>query len=708
MKKRLFAFAILIVAAYIVSASSYYKLDEPISPNQKNENVKLLMKANSPYLSAYANSNVNWYPWDIAALKKARKENKILLIDFGQLSCDVCVEKDKTVFEDKEIAKFINDNFIAIKVDLNERPDIYKFYTRAAEIKNAGETSALITVLALPDGRPFWLSDDITKPHLSRTMNFFIKQYYKSATKIEFVAEQLTNQVQEKTVLPAEVPSFKQHKLEYIGNKLVDDIDPYSGGLKGEEKLPLTTSFKFLLRHYYLTQDEKVLEVFKTTANGMIEGGLYDHIEGGFFSAAAGKNWTPIDFSKTLANNAQLISLYSEAYQQTKDPYYKDVVYETLEFLEKRLLSPSGAFYAGLQGHVGHSDNFYTWTKTEVEREIQNQLYAKVFCDYFNISNSGAKNNLFKTKSIDEMLRTYGLSKNEFNSMIASSKQKLLKARNRKVNPVVDEQIITAWNALMLRGYVDAYRAFGNYLFLERANNLANFLAQRMHEGENLAHCMLDGKVVSQGFLDDYAYSIEAFIEFYQATFDEKWLYHAKTFGSEAVKYFYNVETEMFLYTSVLEKPFLKNVRFPDEEDQLVPSANSSIARGMYVLSLYFGSEKQGNIAKNMMLNMIVNIEKTKNSLLYANWYTLYNYFVIEPFEVTIVGNDYEKLRSQLDDKFLPNVLLLGGKDEGTLEAVQGKLIEGETMIYVCKNKVCKMPTNQVSEALELMVSNAN
>ena len=712
MIKKIFAFVALFVMMCTTCMSSQIMKKPIYIPNKKFENIKYLAKETSPYLLNYVKSNVKWYPWQANVLKKAKKENKMLLIDFGQLSCDVCVEKDKNVFEDIELAKFINDNFIAIKVDWNERPDIYKFFIKASEIQNENKIDGSLTALTLPDGKPFWLSNEIDKPQLSRTLNFFYKQYYRSAIKIEFVAEQLLREVQEKAINATEMPEFKKTKLKFIGDKLIGDIDVNTGGIKGAEKHPLSSSFKYLLRHYHLTQDKRALEAVKLTLDNMINGGLYDHVQGGFFSMSKGGNWNEPDFSKTLANNAQLISLFSEAYQLTKDPIYKDVVYETFDFLEKELLTVSGAFFSGMEGHGGRNEFYYTWTKSEVERIIDNELFTKVFCDYYNINASANKeerNVLHITKSKSDIISEYGLQKSELESILFLGKQKLYKARNKRLHPTFDNQIVTSWNALMLKGYVDAYRAFGNYFFLERAKTLADFMTEKMHTLDNyLVHCTVDGKVSSLGYLDDYSYTIEALTSLYQATFDEKWLYKAKELSVETMQHFYDSESGMFFYTSVFEKSFIKNVRFADIEDKFVPSASSSMANGLYVLSLYFGNEEQHSIAKKMMSNVMSEMEASGQPQFYANWCALYHHFVVEPFEVTIVGKDFERLRSELDDKFLPNVLLFGGSDEGTLEAVQGKFIEGETMIYVCKNKVCKMPTTKVNEALELLGNLAN
>ena len=284
-----------------------------------------------------------------------------------------------------------------------------------------------------------------------------------------------------------------------------------------------------------------------------------------------------------------------------------------------------------------------------------------------------------------------------------TARRKLRKTRASRVSPEVDPQVITAYNALAAKSFVDAYRIFGTEQYLDIAKQTSNFIADNLKgKGNRLMHDFGGNK--NSGYLDDYANTIDAYVHLYQASFNEKWLYEAKKLSDYTLKHFQNPENGMFNYANNQNAVVdVETTVFADVEDNFIPSSNSTMAQGLYVLGLYFENETYENTSKMMLANVQKKMETTKNPMLFANWGMVYNFMVEEPYEVTIVGTDYEKLRSQLASNFLPNVVLFGGNTEGTLGSMEGKYIEGETLIYVCKNKICKMPTNQVNEALALM-----
>jgi len=710
MTNKFLTFALL-VAMIVTSCISTTALERPVYiPNKQNENLKYLTKEQSPYLLNYVQSKVNWYPWHAAAFKKATRENKMLLIDFGKLDCDECLDKDYNIFEKNDIAKYINDNFIAIKVDINERPDLYKFYQKAYKAHTNSDARSSITVLALADGKPFWLNANMVRPQFSRALNFFSKQYYRNSAKIEFVANELTTKIKSQSYVSVELPNLKKRKLHFIGERMVNSIDVKEGGLRSEEQSEVSSSIRFLMRHYNATNDERVLEAIELTLDKLAMSESFDHIGGGFFELNEIK--TGHNFGKSLITNAQMVSLYCEAYQLTKKPLYREVVVKTLDFIQKELSHPLGAFYSGVQGRSHRTPSFYLWTQSEISKTIENELFATIISDYYNISEIGSagkdKNLPYRVKNDEDFLKTYGLTFNELESILYVGQQKLLKKRNKRLNPKKDEQIITSSNALVLKAFTDAYRVLGNDGYLDRALRLANFLDVRLrNKNGKLAHNYNTGKHIIKGFLDDYAYTIDAFINLYQATFDEKWLLDARSMSEAAIKNFQDRKTSMFYFSDVKDNfNAIDDIPLFDIEDEYKPSSNSSIAQGVYYLGMYFEIDEYKEIAKAMMANVQKDFETTKQPTLYSNWGILYDFMVTDPFEVSIVGTDYEKLRRELDKNFLPNVLFSGGLSEGSLKPLSGKLIDGETLIYVCKNKICKMPTDRVSQALALMVSN--
>ena len=676
--------------------------------DRSTENIKYLNKQSSPYLLNYVKSSVNWYPWHTAAFKKAEKENKMIIIDFGQLACDECYTNDKSIFENKAIAKFINDNFVAIKVDINQRPDLYKLFQQTYKAHTQKSAMGSITAMALPDGKPFWVEDELKQFSLTRAMNFFVKQYYKNSVKIEFVANQLVSEVENNIELTLDAPDFKQRNLRFVGNRLVNAVN--MNGMNKEEINPMSSSFRFLMRHYHNTQDARTLETIEKSLNNLAMGQMYDHIGGGFFGMKTIQGKTVVDLGKSLYTNAQMVSLYTEAYKLTKNPLYKKVVKETLTFINDELATGNGSFYAGLQGKGGKDPEYYVWTTEEISNNIQNEMFTKVFNNYFNIQEEGnfeGKNILYRTKTDEELMAHYGLKKSELQSIINIGLGKLQKDRNSRIAPQVDNQIVTAYNSLVVKAFVDAYRTFGTEKYLETAKQTSDFIANNMKQkGNRLMHDFNNKKSANRGYLDDYANTIEAYVSLYQASFNEKWLYEAKKLSDYAMKHFQNPENGMFNYANNQEAVAgVEEAILVDVEDNFVPSSNSTMAQGLFVLGLYFENDNYEQVSKTMLANVQKKMETSKDPTLYANWGMVYNFMVEEPYEVTIVGTDFDKLRSQLDSNFLPNVVLFGGNSEGTLGSMEGKYIEGETLIYVCKNKICKMPTNQVNDALALMAS---
>lgn len=690
---------ILVGCTALTACTNPATLQKPIYiPNKQFENVKYLAKEQSPYLLSFVRSNVNWYPWGDAAFKKASAENKMILVDFGSLSCDACFTKDQDVFENPAVAKFLNDNFVTIKVDINERPDIYKFYQQANKIHNNNFSTGSITALSLPDGKPFWLNHEFSKKTMSRTLNFFVKQYYRNPTKIKFVAEQLVKNVESQTTISVNEPSFEPNKLAFVGDKVARGIDLVTGRPKSDAPQAFAESLRFLLRHYYNTKNPKVLEAVEIALKQLAFSSSYDHMAGGFFESAFTND--PNALGKTIATNAQLVSVYAEAHQITQNPLYKTVIEGTTAFIDKELSHTLGGFFLGLQGKSADNPAYYLVTKTEAEKAIGNEHFAEIFCDYYNITDEPSLPRRTKTDNV--FLKDYGLTFIELESLLYVCQQKLLKARKKKLHPKTDYQLVTANNAVTIRAFVDAYRALGHHTYLERAIRGANFLDNKLtHTDGKLKHSFINARTNEMGFLDDYAFTISAFTDLYQVTFDEKWLYMAKDLGKTVVNRFKNEEIGMFHYASkVTDASFLNGVHFVDIEDSYLPSGNAAVAHAMFVLGLYFEDDECANIAKTMMANVQKNIEKASSPSIYAHWGLLYNLFVVEPYEVTIVGSDYERLRKGMDKNFLPNVFMFGGNSGGTLPAVEGKFIEGETLIYVCKNKICRMPTDQVDDAI--------
>ena len=401
-----------------------------------------------------------------------------------------------------------------------------------------------------------------------------------------------------------------------------------------------------------------------------------------------------------LYDNAQLVSLYASAYQATKDPCFKTIVYETLEFVKRELTSDDGAFYSSLDADSeGEEGRFYLWKQEELRKILVGD--AELVIDYYSVTKKGnwenGNNILFKSGSVKHLTEKYKISETQLATKILKAKEILLKERSERIRPALDDKILTAWNAMMLKGYVDAYRVFDDQDFLSSALKNAAFILQNVWKpGYRLDRNCKNGKSSINGFLDDYAFVIDAFIDLYQATFDEKWLIEAQQLTTYALTHFYDDKSGLFYYTSDIDPELV--ARKMEVADNVIPSSNSVMAKNLFMLGHYFYNEDYLNKSKRMLNN--VKRDAIRGGAYYANWDILMGWYASDPCEVVITGNDFLPKRKEFDKFFLPNVFLAGGKEEGKLPLLKDRFIEGRTTIYVCQNKICKIPVIEVADAI--------
>jgi len=660
-----------------------------------------LIHESSPYLLQHAHNPVNWYPWGEEALEKAKTENKLLLISIGYSACHWCHVMEHESFEDIEVANFMNDNFIAIKIDREERPDIDQVYMNAVQLLT-GSGGWPLNVVALPDGRPIYGGTYFPKKDwismLTEVSNF-VKE---NPEKAEQQAKSLTEGVKSSELIytVTENSDFKINDLNTIFSNWNKSIDYTNGGQNTAPKFPLPVGYQFLLHYNYLTENQDALKAVKITLNKMADGGIYDQIGGGFARYSTDAFWKVPHFEKMIYDNSQLVSLYSTAYQATKKPYYKTIVYETLNFIERELTSKDGTFYTSIDADSdGEEGKFYVWKKSEIQNLLGKN--ADLINDYFNVTDNGnwekGNNILYKNKSDKSIAENYKITKNQLQNKIIEAKKILLKERNKRVRPALDDKIITAWNSLMIKGYVDAYRVFDDPKFLNAAKKNAEFILKNVQKSDfRLDRNFKNGTSTINGFLDDYAFTIDAFIALYQATFDEKWLLEAQQLATYSIAHFYDSKSGMFYYTSDLDPSLI--ARKMDISDNVIPSANSQMAKNLFVLGKYFYNDDYLQKSKKMLSNVKQNA--LTGGVYYANWDILMAWFANEPYEVAILGENYLNKRKEFDTYYLPNVFLSGGKNEGTLELLKNKYIKGQTTIYACQNKACKMPDIEVKRVI--------
>jgi uncharacterized protein YyaL (SSP411 family) len=660
-----------------------------------------LINESSPYLLQHAHNPVNWYPWGDAALQKARTENKLLIISIGYAACHWCHVMEHESFEDVEVAKIMNEHFICIKVDREERPDVDQVYMAAAQLIT-GRGGWPLNAIALADGRPFYAGTYFPKDKWMNMLAYFVDLQHKQPEALEKSAAQVTAGIHatEHVVFKELEKSFSTGELDTQFMAWEKNIDFVRGGENRAPKFPMPSAWEYLLHYHYLGNNEAALKATTVTLNNMALGGIYDHLQGGFARYSTDANWHVPHFEKMLYDNAQLVTLYAKAYQATKNPLYKKVVFETLDFVKQEFTSPEGAFYASLDADSeGVEGKFYVWTKKEVDDALRDD--AEIFSTYYNITASGnwehGNSILLRNETEETIAASFNITVEALKNKIDACKLKLFTVRSARVKPGLDDKILTSWNALMITGYTRAYRAFGEAAFLEAAVTNAEFLLQKAiaADGE-MTRNYKNGRSSIHALLDDYAFTIAAFIELYQATFEEKWLAEADKLTVYALEHFFDDVSKMFFYTHNQYADLI--ARKMELSDNVIPSSNSEMAKNLFLLGHFFGKDDYIKKAKQMLINVEADVQR--NIYFYANWGMLQALFTSPLYEVAILGDDFKNKRQQFDEHYLPNVILLGGKQAGSLALLHNKLIPGQTTIYVCRDKTCGLPATSVEQAL--------
>ena len=660
-----------------------------------------LIYETSPYLLQHAHNPVNWYPWNDEALAKAQKENKLLLISIGYSACHWCHVMEHECFEDEEVAKLMNENFICIKVDREERPDIDQIYMNAVQLMT-GRGGWPLNCFALPTGEPFYGGTYFPKAQWMQLRNNIQKEYTIAPEKIIDYANKLTEGVKTSEMLPLvkdETP-FSMDVLDAGVARLKKQIDYEEGGGNRAPKFPMPNNYQFLLQYYYHTKDEEVKHVVELTLDKMAFGGIYDQIGGGFARYSTDELWKAPHFEKMLYDNGQLVSLYSEAYQLTKKPLYKHIVYQTLEYIERKMTTENGAFYSALDADSeGEEGKFYVWSKEEL-KEVLGDDYPLIET-YYNVSNTGKWEGhyiLLRKKSDEEIAKQFEISVSDLQVKINNLNKKLLEVRAKRIRPGLDDKTLTSWNALMLKGYVDAYNAFGEEKFIAAAEKNATFIAStQLRKDGGLNHNYKNGVSNLDGYLEDYALTIEAYIALYQATFDEKWLTYAKNLMDYAIEHFYDKESGFFFFTSNNAKGLI--ARKMELSDNVIPASNSSLAKGLFLLGELYYEKDYTQKAKQMLKNIEGQIPQYIAG--YSNWAILMLQHVKPFYEIAITGKKSHEKRTEINSKYIPNKILMGSLKESNLPLLEMKYVNGKTMIYVCYNKACQKPTENVEEALQ-------
>jgi uncharacterized protein YyaL (SSP411 family) len=678
-----------------------------------------LIHESSPYLLQHAHNPVNWHPWGEEALSKARKEQKLLVISIGYSACHWCHVMEHESFEDTTIAEFMNEHFVSIKVDREERPDVDQVYMQAVQLLT-GRGGWPLNCIALPDGRPIYAGTYFPPEEWINMLRQVLEFTRTHPDETEEQAKNLTHGIrsQEEMYIAEESGVHTFQDLVHIFDTWKPSLDLENGASKGAPKFPLPSGYRFLLFYHLLSDDPVAMQSVQLTLHKMAAGGIYDQVGGGFSRYSVDAHWKVPHFEKMLYDNAQLVTLYSEAYRVTRSPEYKKICHETLNYIQREMTSPERGFYSALDADSeGVEGKFYTWThdafirtliapeNSDVDHKHKRitirEDTAGIIAEYYSVQPGGnwegGTNVLHAGKNRKMFAAKHDLREEELDALLSQSQQKLFTARATRIRPERDEKILTSWNALLAKGYIDAFNSFSQQAYLEAAlENLSFIRTHMIREDHQLFRNYKDGKVSVSGFLDDYAFTISAMIAAYQATFKEDWLILARQLTEYVLTHFNDSSSGMLFYTSDLDPGLV--ARKMEVPDNVIPSASSEMAKNLFLLGRYFDHDDYARRSGQMLDN--VKEHALQGGAYYSNWDILMAWFASDLFEVVIIGGNAEEIRREMSMEYLPDVLQAGGKNTGTLPLLQHKHIPGQTTIYVCVDKTCQQPTTEVSEAL--------
>lgn len=661
-----------------------------------------LIHETSPYLLQHARNPVDWWLWSDEALELARKSDKLILVSVGYSACHWCHVMEHESFEDEKVAQIMNDLFICIKVDREERPDIDQVYMTAVQLMT-GHGGWPLNCFTLPDGRPLYGGTYFPKERWINVLLNLADLWRNEREKCFQYAEELTAGVRRvERLLPEDAE--KELTLEKLGlsvEQWISRVDTGEGGPNRAPKFPLSNNYQFLMRFAHFSNRDDILQHALLTLDKMAQGGIYDQIGGGFSRYSTDMLWKVPHFEKMLYDNAQLVSLYSEAFQKTKKPLYKTIVEETLTFIARELTADNGAFYSALDADSeGEEGKFYVWTKEELQR-ILGKEYTW-FADDFNVNSIGHWEHgnyiLLRRERDEEIAARYQFTVDELHQRRKNAKQLLLAERERRIRPGLDDKSLTSWNALMLRGYVDAYAVFGEPDYLLAALKNARFIRDvQLRSDGGLWHSWKKGKSKVNGFLEDYAFTIDAWIGLYQITFDENWLHLSNQLFNYVDQHFLDTENGLYWFTSDEDPELI--TRKQELSDNVIPASNSVMAKNLFYLGHYFGKPALIKRAENML--RLVQRDMIGYGAGYSNWMQLQLHFCFSFKELAIVGKDAQTKRSDFREFYHPNMLVAGTSSASDLPILQERYREGETLIYVCENNSCLQPTSNSERAMQ-------
>ncbi|MGI4884481.1 MAG: thioredoxin domain-containing protein [Janthinobacterium lividum] len=661
-----------------------------------------LARETSPYLLQHAYNPVDWYPWGPEALARARAEQKPILVSIGYAACHWCHVMERESFEHEAVAAVMNTHFVCIKVDREERPDVDQVYMDALHAMGV-QGGWPLNVFLTADAKPFYGGTYFPQASWTQLLANIGEAYAgehrdeleQSAAR--FVAAIGASELEKYGATVGGGVSADEFELllYHLGLK----FDRERGGTNRAPKFPMPSIWRFLLRAHAATGSAGALSQAVLTLREMAWGGIYDQAHGGFARYSVDGEWPAPHFEKMLYDNGQLVSLYSEAFQLTNDPLFRAVVYDTVEFVRLELTSEDGGFFSSLDADSeGEEGKFYVFTKDELHAILGPE--EPLFSDYYNCTAAGnwehGRNILHRRASDADFAAHHQLAPGALAELVRSWKQKIMAVRAGRVHLGLDDKILTGWNALMLQGLTDAYRAFGEPEFLAMAERSAAFIEKNLRRGPQLWRTFKAGMAHIDGFLEDYALVVQAYISLYEVTFREQWLRTAETLAEYALAHFFDPAEQQFFYTDSSAEPLI--ARKKELFDNVVPASNSVMAHNLRRLGRHLDRADYVALAAAMLAQVRELVVKEPQHL--ANWASLYAALLHPGPEIAIVGHRAEAFRAELNQQFLFDTVLAGGPRMGKLPLLQHRPARpGHTDVYVCRDYACLAPVQTVADA---------
>ncbi len=660
-----------------------------------------LSKEKSAYLLQHAHNPVDWYPWGEEALSRAGKENKPILVSIGYAACHWCHVMERETFENHEIAEKLNKDFISIKVDREERPDIDQIYMTSVQLMT-GAGGWPLNCFLTPDAKPFFGGTYFHAGQFTEVLNQIITLWQEDPSQVINHADNLCEGIINSELIKEKNTGREIFSSSAIYNLIRKEFDCLEGGLNRVPKFPMPGLYLYLLTYSIFFNEPEALQHVELTVEKIIEGGIYDQLAGGISRYSTDKYWFVPHFEKMLYDNAQFIGLLSLLYSYNKKPGLAHIIAETIDFLDQELSNQNGGYYSSLDADSeGEEGKFYLWTANEIA-EIAGKDRNLVF-NYFGIENPGnweQGKNILKIEN-----QTQGVSFGEDVSITHSGdilsdiKARMLKMRNQRPRPVRDEKILTSWNALMISGLIASWNATSDDRYYVKARLTADFLIKNMMSEDHSLKRGVDSKI--PGFLDDYAYTVQAFIDLYQANFENDYLDLAKGLMEYCFEHFYDAETGMYFYSPDTEVSPV--TRQKNMQDSVLPSANSTISLNLYFLSVYLGNDFYKESSSQMLKNILPLMHTSP--VFFSNWARRLILAEKGIPEIIFIGKEAINLRRQMRGYPTPLALISGSKKPSDMPLHKDRFVSGKTLIYICRDNVCLNPVLTIEEALKSLLS---